>query len=335
MVDQKLVDELEKALRDEAYDGWFGYMGGEQFTAYVRTLAVTAAKVVEEAHNPTDDEREALANLIQLGYVTDWYEAADRILAAGFRRSEVPEPSSVAEMIERSSIGTPEAQALRATVSDEKAAALVAEAHRRSEPHGEPSSEVPEPSGREAKIHGELVTMRVDEWRRITDELARLRTLEGSLEPSAHDDACEADWGAEGQESPCRCAERAQGEPSDAQVEAAWAVLERDGLTVLERIHVRDALRAAGVLCEPSAPDGWFVFGSHAPYPWVGKMEFSAEQDEAGMPLWERPVQGEPSDAQVHAALSVYLDTDRAWADWETWQIESMRVALRAAGGAR
>ncbi|MEZ7755326.1 hypothetical protein O5Y58_07415 [Microbacterium paraoxydans] len=30
---------------------------------------------------------------------------------------------------------------------------------------------------------------------------------------------------------------------------------------------------------------------------------------------------------------SVYLDTDRAWADWETWQIESMRAALRAAGG--
>lgn len=45
--------------------------------------------------------------------------------------------------------------------------------------------------------------------------------------------------------------------------------------------------------------------------------------------------QGEPSDAQVHAALSVYLDTDRAWADWETWQIESMRAALRAAGEAR
>lgn len=37
-----------------------------------------------------------------------------------------------------------------------------------------------------------------------------------------------------------------QAEPSDAQVEAAWAVLERDGLTVLERGHVRAALRAAG-----------------------------------------------------------------------------------------
>lgn len=36
------------------------------------------------------------------------------------------------EKIERSSIGTPEAQALRATVSDEKARDLVAEADRRS-----------------------------------------------------------------------------------------------------------------------------------------------------------------------------------------------------------
>lgn len=39
----------------------------------------------------------------------------------------------VSEMIERSSFGTPEAQALRGTVSDEKAAALVAEAFRRSD----------------------------------------------------------------------------------------------------------------------------------------------------------------------------------------------------------
>ena len=35
-------------------------------------------------------------------------------------------------------------------------------------------------------------------------------------EPSAHDDGCEADWGPEGQESPCRCAERAQGQASDS-----------------------------------------------------------------------------------------------------------------------
>jgi hypothetical protein len=41
---------------------------------------------------------------------------------------------------------------------------------------------VQEPGEREAKIHGELVTMRVKEWRRITGELARLRTMEGQLE---------------------------------------------------------------------------------------------------------------------------------------------------------
>ncbi|AWN04632.1 hypothetical protein HOT29_gp013 [Microbacterium phage Squash] len=47
---------------------------------------------------------------------------------------------------------------------------------------------------------------------------------------------------------PCDCKPQGEpdAEPSDAQVEAAWAVLERDGLTVLERGHVRAALRAAG-----------------------------------------------------------------------------------------
>lgn len=31
----------------------------------------------------------------------------------------------------------------------------------------------------------------------------------GRPAPTRHDAECEADWGAEGQESPCRCAERA------------------------------------------------------------------------------------------------------------------------------
>lgn len=56
MTDHKLTDELEKALRDEAYDGGMGALSPDQFTDYVRGLAVTAAKVVEEAHAPTDDE---------------------------------------------------------------------------------------------------------------------------------------------------------------------------------------------------------------------------------------------------------------------------------------
>lgn len=56
MTDQKFVDELEKALRDEAYDGGFGHMGDEQFTAYVRTLAEAAAEVFEKALTPTDSK---------------------------------------------------------------------------------------------------------------------------------------------------------------------------------------------------------------------------------------------------------------------------------------
>ena len=34
-----------------------------------------------------------------------------------------------------------------------------------------------------------------------------IRTLLDATEPPAHDEACEADWGPEGQESPCRCGE--------------------------------------------------------------------------------------------------------------------------------
>ena len=93
MTDQKLVDELEKALRDEVYDGGFGYIGDDQLTDYVRGLAVTAAGVIEKAHTPTDDEREALATVLGEP-VRGTLALADRILAAGFRRSVVPEPSA-------------------------------------------------------------------------------------------------------------------------------------------------------------------------------------------------------------------------------------------------
>lgn len=57
MTDQKLVDELEKALTDEVYDGGMGALSEEQFSELVRTLASTAATVFEKVHTPTDDER--------------------------------------------------------------------------------------------------------------------------------------------------------------------------------------------------------------------------------------------------------------------------------------
>ena len=49
---------------------------------------------------------------------------------------------------------------------------------------------------------------------------------------------------------------KAQPEPSDAQVEAAWSVLEQNGLTVLERSNVRAALRAAGVVTQEGESRG-------------------------------------------------------------------------------
>jgi len=44
----ELIEKLEVALTDEAYDGGFGPQSEEQFSAHVRRLAETAAEVVDE-----------------------------------------------------------------------------------------------------------------------------------------------------------------------------------------------------------------------------------------------------------------------------------------------
>lgn len=152
MTDQKLVDELEKALRDEAYDGGFGYMGDEQFTAYVRTLAETAAEVFEKALTPTDDDREVLAKEwadkefpeTRLApeneqLVDAAYEAFCAGYDAGFRRSEVPNsptfgsvvPEPSACLIEHPITGT------RCSLPAEPRHAHVCDLP--AEPQGEPS----------------------------------------------------------------------------------------------------------------------------------------------------------------------------------------------------
>lgn len=118
VTDSRLVDELERALRDEAYDGGFGYMGDGQFVSYVRGLAVKAAEVVQEALTPTNDEREDEHQAQMIAFERAkldarnsmrhdphvWHEALedalDKVLpsvwhaAAGFRHTEVPEPSA-------------------------------------------------------------------------------------------------------------------------------------------------------------------------------------------------------------------------------------------------
>lgn len=54
-----LVEQLEKALTEEAYDGGMGVLSPEQFTKLVRTLATTAAAVVAEAQTSMDVTRRA------------------------------------------------------------------------------------------------------------------------------------------------------------------------------------------------------------------------------------------------------------------------------------
>lgn len=108
MTDQRLVDELERALTDEVYDGGGGALSEEKFAKLVHTLATTAAAVVAEAHTPTGGEREALLLAQEVRSWANSREGWNRYevdlgmrvektlnaLAAGFRRSEVPEPSA-------------------------------------------------------------------------------------------------------------------------------------------------------------------------------------------------------------------------------------------------
>lgn len=86
---EKLIEDAAKAIH-EALLAKGGYRGG----------AEAALAVFEKAHTPTDDEREALWKVIdkeRRGWVRmgsgDSTVLRDVILASGFRRSEVPEPS--------------------------------------------------------------------------------------------------------------------------------------------------------------------------------------------------------------------------------------------------
>lgn len=57
---EALIEEAAKAIRAEAYDGGHGTMGPDQFDGMCRLIAEVALAVFEQAHTPTDDEREAV-----------------------------------------------------------------------------------------------------------------------------------------------------------------------------------------------------------------------------------------------------------------------------------
>lgn len=56
-----------------------------------------------------------------------------------------------------------------------------------------------------------------------------LQALLDATEPPAHDEGCEADWGSEGQESPCRCATPTD-RPSEDEREALVMTLYANGM---------------------------------------------------------------------------------------------------------
>lgn len=81
--------------------------------------------------------------------------------------------------------------------------------------------------------------------------LARaLRALLDATEPPAHDESCEADWGSEGQESPCRCAMPTDRATEDEREALANVLL--DGRDADEGLSaLRDRILAAGYRKEP------------------------------------------------------------------------------------
>ena len=98
MADQReqLIEKAAKAILDEA-----GVLPSERYDEMwelARRDARAALAVFEEANTPTDDEREALADVLDdcLQSLTDTrgicYPLADAALAAGFHRTEQGEP---------------------------------------------------------------------------------------------------------------------------------------------------------------------------------------------------------------------------------------------------
>lgn len=117
---EKLIEEAAQAIWMVRYGTRVGWTEAPedwrtriapQTEDEIQREAEAALAVFEKAHTPTDNEQEALARTIYLWDVAEsvsstawedlldtqrdvWLEGADFVIAAGFRRSEVPEPSA-------------------------------------------------------------------------------------------------------------------------------------------------------------------------------------------------------------------------------------------------
>jgi hypothetical protein len=241
--------------------------------------AILALLGESAAHTPTGDEREALANLIPLGFrehdgVRNVFDAADRILAAGFRRSVVPEPSGGDDRAEITDEGLWDfaGDLLDAWNIEDLNSPSLAEDFRdrfvarfhpayRAEPQGEPSDAqsldwARAYAGRYWQFGGEPETQRA-----LTILAAAVTEPTDNVVPEPSAEHCY--WCKQPARPWCcsmagrrraidifmRPGGEPQGEPSDARVRAALDIL---GYNKRNREGIRAALRAAAaVTAEP------------------------------------------------------------------------------------
>ena len=280
--------------------------------------------VVAEAHTPTDDEREALIALGLASYskiMSDGYpsgvmrtneEAADLVLAAGFRRSEVPEPSATGPAFIALMPPSPETskrwysmycracgiEEMMAETEDDPRLVARRDAHNRerhAEPQGEPS---------DAEVDAAADAMR--------ERMEAIQAYAGDIWPGM-----------------ARVALRAARE---VRAGAASEVPEPSA-------EERDLIDTANQMRRQTS-------SGIKPGSLIGLWLRTASALEARIKRPSEP-QGEPSDAQVEAAAQAMFEPDGpggdyTWAEMvvedpsraDIWR-EDARKVLRAAGGAR
>lgn len=148
---EELIKEAAKAMLDDSHgEGTWEHREQIEEELYLRR-ARAALAVFEKAHAPTDDEREALAYLITAhrfrerglsGAIGEPEVAvarplADFLVAEGFRRSEVPEPSAEQpkHLCAAHPFGCPEPQGEPSDAQRHARARLQARIHEEHAPH--------------------------------------------------------------------------------------------------------------------------------------------------------------------------------------------------------